>query len=141
MAWTVIQNSNRNVKPHVCSSRLRKSLTTGLKKRFGVIDRVQATDWLILEMGMMSQRRSETLYIDLEGLTIAYDVSSYDSTMQECLDTKERIDLGQPYFKLHGRESCLCLTPSEMAEFINQLMTNRSFILTMKNDEEFFVEG
>ncbi len=49
---------------------------------------------------------------DIEGLTFSFRASEVEAFLVQLQKLPERLELGTPYYKLHGAYQCLCLLPA-----------------------------
>ena len=71
--------------------------------------------------GMCSMNR-EYRQVEVDGLTIEIPCTDWEYIYDKLLARKERDDANLPYYKLHGFNRCIVLTPDQRDEMLKQML-------------------
>ena len=104
-------------KHHIVPIYLAQTIIDDLRERGCELDSQLATlECYVDQPGMMAMNRPDMdMYI--EGLNIQIPCEDVASFVLQIQDHKRRGTDDVPYYKVHGRASCLVFTPTQFAEF------------------------
>ena len=128
--WWFIGNPEGPWKSHLFPDAIKDRLLKNLEQRGMDIHpahpkfALKTVTKLGIDAGGVCRSDEHWIEYQLDGAVFTLPVTQVDIYLDMLQTTLERLELGTPYYKLHGAWFCVCLMPKDRTELLKQ-MTQR----------------
>jgi hypothetical protein len=136
--WRIFSD---NFKVHTVPDSLKQSVVDNLKARSTPVEtnfKIDKTSKTSLDAGGMISKYDEVMEFPVGGISCQIFAHHVEFFLRKLIEAPERLEFGKPYYKIHGWLGCLCLTPEQKEELIQEIQKRQdeaSAIAEITNQE------